>query len=60
MRAIQTRCLKCGTVFASTGNRVLHCTCCYADENYLKPVITEVAAHLAAERAAHLDSSQTI
>lgn len=53
MRAIQTRCLKCGTVFTSTGSRVLHCTCCYADENYLKPVMTDAVASacIAGERA---------
>lgn len=64
MHAIQTRCLKCGTVFASTAGRVLHCSCCYADENYLKAVITDTvlgepgtSAHLA-ECAVPLDAAQ--
>lgn len=59
MRAIQTRCMKCGTVFTSTLDRVLHCTCCYADESYLKRVLTNAdapAACLTAEAHAAIDS----
>jgi hypothetical protein len=41
MHAIQIRCLKCGSVFDSSGQRVKHCTCCFADGTYLKSVLTD-------------------
>jgi uncharacterized OB-fold protein len=55
MHAIQTRCLKCGSVFSSSRPRVTYCQCCFADECYLKPVLTagegEEAQPASSERA---------
>ena len=39
MRVSQSRCLKCGSVFVQSPRRISYCTCCFADETYLKPVI---------------------
>ena len=53
MRAIQNRCLKCGSVSSPSKQRVVHCTTCFADGTYLKPVVTEdeAAARPPADRA---------
>lgn len=44
MRVVQSRCMKCGTVFAAPRKRVSYCTCCFADETYLKPVEADAGA----------------
>lgn len=41
MRLSPLRCLKCGTVFTAAQSR--YCTCCFADESYLKAAV-EVTA----------------
>ena len=38
MTLVQTRCLKCGTVFVPARMPVNFCSCCYADAHYLRPV----------------------
>lgn len=48
MRVSPFRCLKCGTIFTAAQGR--YCTCCFADETYLKPALPEVPATAEAPR----------
>ena len=44
MRVVQSRCLKCGSVFAAAKKRISYCTTCFADETYLKMMEVERGA----------------
>lgn len=59
MRVIRTRCLKCGSVFEPSQKRISYCITCFADEAYLKPVMSQADQDMAQASGAASDRGES-